>query len=82
MLKVKYFSPHNLICMNTTCPRINIPFYIVTYYMKWATTSLTYSRSFYNRIVTKREYGRGANFPIFQAIYMRCTSHAYFSKSM
>ena len=30
--------------MDTTmCPRSSDPFYIVTYYMKWITTSWTYS---------------------------------------
>ena len=28
---------------NTICPRISDPFYIVSYYIEWATTSWTHS---------------------------------------
>ena len=31
----------------TVCPGISDPFYIVTYYIKWVTTSLTHSNSEY-----------------------------------
>ena len=29
---------------NTVCPRSSDPFYIVTYYIKWATSSWTYGK--------------------------------------
>ena len=32
----------------TVCPRSSDPFYIVTYYIKWVTTSWTHSRSQYS----------------------------------
>ena len=35
---------HNNI-VHTVCPRSSAPFYIVTYYIKWGTTSWTYSTS-------------------------------------
>ena len=31
--------------ISTVCPRSSYPFYIVSYYMKWVDTFLTYSRS-------------------------------------
>ena len=30
-------------CSNTVCPGSSYPFYIVTYYIKWVTTSWTHS---------------------------------------
>ena len=35
------FRLHELDC--TVCPRSSDPFYVVTYYIKWVTTSWTYS---------------------------------------
>ena len=41
-----------LFIIQTVCPRSSDPFYIVSYYMKWVTTSWTYSSAshkiFYN----------------------------------
>ena len=34
------------ILTNTVCPRSSDPFYIVSYYIKWVTTSWTYSKRF------------------------------------
>ena len=38
----------------TVCPRISDPFYVVLYYIKWVTTSWTYSREFSSGVAKKR----------------------------
>ena len=38
--------PHYIIMIQTVCPR-SYPFYIVTYYINWVTTSWTYSMNRY-----------------------------------
>ena len=35
----------------TICPRSSDPFYIVSYYIKWVTTSWTYSMSHYKTFI-------------------------------
>ena len=36
---------------NTVCPRISDPFYIVTYYIKWLTTSWTHRNMTAGKII-------------------------------
>ena len=42
---LKYERHYHICNKNTVCPRSNDPFCIVTYYIKWVTTSWTYSTS-------------------------------------
>ena len=32
----------------TVCPKSSVPFYIVTYYIKWVTTSWTYNKGIFD----------------------------------
>ena len=37
--------PHRDAPFDTVCPRSSAPFYVITYYIKWVTTSWTYSNN-------------------------------------
>ena len=36
-------KPNGIFLIHTVCPGGSVPFYIVSYYIKWVTTSWTYS---------------------------------------
>ena len=42
---------------NTVCPRSSDPFYIVSYYIKWVTTSWTYSISMSTKTTKTQDGG-------------------------
>ena len=44
-------DPLYVVTLTTVCPRSNDPFYIVTYYIKWVTTSWTYKKMSYVKVL-------------------------------
>ena len=40
--KLAFVETGRILCRNTVCPRSSDPFYTITYYIKWVTTSWTY----------------------------------------